>query len=30
MKKAGKIVGEKLPLLNDLYKKHSITKALNI
>ena len=31
IKKAGKIVGEELPLLNDLYKKkHSITKALNI
>ena len=23
-------MGEELPLLNDLYKKHSITKALNI
>ena len=31
IKKAGKIVGEELPLLNDLYKKkNSITKALNI
>ena len=30
IKKAGNIVGEELPLLNDLYKKHSITKALNI
>ena len=33
IKKAGKIVGEELPLLNDLYKKkkkHSTTKALNI
>ena len=30
IKKAGKIVGEELPLLNDLYKKYSITKALNI
>ena len=29
IKKAGKIVGEELPLLKDLYKKHSITKALN-
>ena len=27
IKKAGKIVGEELPLLNDLYKKHSITKV---
>ena len=23
-------MGEELPLLNDLFKKHSITKALNI
>ena len=30
IKKAGKIVGEELPLLNDLFKKQSITKALNI
>ena len=30
IKKAGKIVGEELPLLNNLYKKHTITKALNI
>ena len=30
IKKSGKIVGEELPLLNDLYKEHSITKALNI
>ena len=30
IKKDGKIVGEELPLLNDLYKKHTVTKALNI
>ena len=30
IKKAGKIVSEELPLLNNLYEKHSITKALNI
>ena len=30
LKKAGKIVGEELPFLNDLYKIHSITKSLNI
>ena len=30
IKKAGKIVGKELPLLNNLCKKHSITKALNI
>ena len=30
IKKDGKIMGEELPLLNDLYKKHSITKVLNI
>ena len=30
IKKAGKIVGEELPFLNELYKKQSITKPLNI
>ena len=27
IKKDGKIVGQELPLINDLYKKHSIIRA---